>query len=178
MRSVVSRHGGSLLNFLAGIVLSSIATGSALFVFSFTVDGVVKADFVAVVASVVSVVLIGFVAEFLWRVTFALRYHTVTIYSDGIGFVDDSAERFVAWEDLNGVVEISVHEAVPVLAPPLHLLLPRWRSKRYEIWVDGDDLPYSYDKNGVADIERFRELLFESCEKHEIPVMRKTESHT
>ena len=187
MRRIVSRHGSSSFNFMAGVTLSALATGLALFLLAFAVQGLLQEKFslplnaergwswFAIAITGLNVILVAYIAHFLWRVTFALRTHCVTVYSGGLGLYEEFSERFVSWSEVETVVEVSVREAIPILNPPFHLLLPRWQSKRYEIWICNEDTPYCYDKNGVSDLKRFRDLLFNACETHSIPIRTRVE---
>lgn len=188
MGRVLSRHRGSTVNVFAGCVLASLATVGGALLLAIMVHAIWHAKFdlpwnakvgwswFAVFWGVIADGLIFLIAAILWRVTSSIFNSVITVHENGLSIAEGDDVRDIPWQNVLALVDVDVRERIPVLHFPANLLLPRWRSRKYEIWINGDSEPCCFDKNSVSDISRFGSILHDACQRYDIPVTRRIEN--
>ena len=99
----------------------------------------------------------------------------ITVYENGLSIESAAGLREIPWNKVVELVEVDVGERLPVLYFPANLLLPRWHSKAYELWVQGDPEPLSFDKNAVSDLGTFGAHLLDVCRRYSIPISQRVD---
>lgn len=129
----------------------------------------------AVLWSLVADALLFTIAAVLWWVTHAFYCSVITLHENGLSIDSADGLREIPWFMVVELVEVDVSERLPILHFPANLLLPRWHSKAYEIWVHGEPEPRSFNKNTVSDLETFVAHLIDACQRHSIPISQRVD---
>ena len=188
---VLSTHRGSQSNVLAGYVLTCLAAvGGALLLFAI-LRGIWQAEgnlpwnakigwsWFAVFFGLIATVLIFVIAGFFWWMTRSTATRVTSFHENGLAVEEgDRVSAVVLWAHLICIVEVDVTEPIPIFHFPANLLLPRWKSKRFEIWSTDNTTPICFEKGSISDLAAFASSLRQVCAKLEIPLLEKEEHHT
>lgn len=187
---VLSTHRGSRSNVVAGLILTCLtAIGGALLLWVMA-RGIWEANgnlpwnakvgwsWFAVFLTVAVSGLIFAIAAFFWWLTLTTVTRVTTVHENGLAVMDSENDpTVILWVHLICVVEVDVQEPIPVLHFPANLLLPRWRSKRYELWSSERTTPVCFDKGAISDLSTFATALKGVCAKFELPLLERVERH-
>jgi hypothetical protein len=182
-----SRHRASYMNVVAGYVLAILVTSAGTVLLATLIRTMWSANFQlpwdADRGWSWMAIIFGFLLEFLllltagmtWYYATLLLFREITIQESGLTICDSYGVREIAWRDIRLITIVDLSELIPILHYPFNLILPRWHSKKYEIWVNGDVEPFTVDKTTVGDLPRFVNALCDGCQRFGIPITHRIE---
>ena len=111
----------------------------------------------------------------LWLKSGAIFQNEFIVHEKGIAVFDANGMREIPWENVSRLVGVEVRERIPILHFPANMLLPRWRSKKYELWTDSETEPLVFDRTSIRDLSSLASRLYEAAKKHGFPVCTRQE---